>query len=68
MREWEADDNYRSFRKLVNGFSPVNDAAERAVKFASDFNGRITRNAEQHAGMLQGIEMHRRLRPKATKK
>ena len=51
----------------MNGFSPVNDAAEWAVKFASDFNGRITRNAEQHAGMLQAVEMHRRTHAKPRK-
>ena len=34
--EWEW-----SFRKLVNGFTPLNDAAERAVKFGSDFNSVI---------------------------
>ena len=39
--EWEIDDNFRSFRKLVNGFTPLNDAAERAVKFGSDFNSVI---------------------------
>ena len=66
--EWGSDGNYQSFQKLVNGFSPVNDAAERAVKFASDFNGRITRNTEKHAGMLQGVEMHRRTHAKPTKK
>ena len=67
MNEWAEDDNYASFRNLVNGFSPVNDAAERAVKFASDFNGAITRNPEQHEAMLQGVEAHRRAHPKATK-
>ena len=40
--KWASDGNYKLFRELVNGFLPVNDAAERAVKFASDFNGRIT--------------------------
>ena len=65
--EWMGDDNYSDFQKLVNGFSPVNDAAERAVKFASDFNGAITRNPKRHADMLQGIEGHRRDHPKATK-
>lgn len=67
-REWAADENYADFRKLVNSFSPVNDVAERAVKFASDFNGKITRNDKQHEGMMQGIEAHRRANPKPTKK
>ena len=38
-----SDDSYQCFKYLVNGFSPVNDAGEHTVKFASDFNGAITR-------------------------
>lgn len=53
---------------MVNGFSPMNDAAERAVKFASDFNGKITRSDKQHAGMLQGIDQNREVQSKPTKK
>ena len=66
--KWEDDANFQDFRKLVNGFSPINDAAERAVKFVSDFNGKITRDEKQHADMLQGIEQHRHNQPKATSK
>ena len=65
--EWNADGNYQDFRALVNGFSPLNDAGERAVKFAADFNGKITRNEEQHEAMLQGVEEHRHAFPKPTK-
>ena len=53
--DWGSDGNYQSLMKLVNGFSPVNDAAKWAVKFSSDLNGRITGNAEKHASMLQGV-------------
>ena len=67
VSEWNNDENYHAFCTLVKGFSPVNDAAERAVKFASDFGGAITHNPEQHANMMQGIEAHRRAHPKATK-
>ena len=65
--EWASDDSYKLFCSLVDGFFPVNDAGERAVKFASDFNGKITLDPVQHQGMLQGIEKHRRNHPKATK-
>ena len=51
-KEWDGNDNYEAFKSLVNGFSPLNDAAERAVKFASDFNGAITRDEDEHKGML----------------
>lgn len=67
VENWHTNGNYHSFCALVNGFSPLNDAGERAVKFASDFNGAITRDNEQHQAMLQGIEAHRRAHPKPTK-
>ena len=38
------DENFWFFRKLVNGFSPLNDPAERAVKFCLDFNNILTHN------------------------
>ena len=66
--EWEGDENYKAFKSLVNAFSPLNDAAERAVKFASDFNGSITLDENEHKGMLQGIEAHQHSRPNATHK
>ena len=61
------DDNFRSFRKLVNGFTPLNDAAERAVKMGSDFNGVITYDRKRKADVLQLVEETRRECPKATK-
>ena len=66
--EWEDFPNYQEFRKLVNGFKPINDAAERAVKLVSDFNGRITRNPEQHEGLLLVVDENRHTEPKPTKK
>ena len=43
-------------RELVNGFNPLNDAAERAVKFGSNFNGVITYDLkhEVNGSSLQG--------------
>ena len=64
--EWEMDDNFRSFRKLVNGFTPLNDAAERAVKFGSDFEGVITHDRKRRANVLQLVEETHRECPKAT--
>ena len=68
VAEWDADESFRRFSFLVNGFTPVNDAGERAVKFASDFNGAITQDAKQHKAMLQGVQQHRRAYPKPTKR
>ena len=66
--EWEDLESFQDFRKLVNGFLPINDAAERAVKFVSDFNGKITRDPKQHEGLLQVVDVNRHDEPKATKK
>ena len=67
-KEWKSDANYSDFCTLVNGFTPLNDAAERAVKFGSDFSGKITHDVERKDAVLQVIEQHRRMHPKATKK
>ena len=61
------DDNFRSVRKLVNSFTPLNDAAERAVEFGSDYNGVITNDWKRKADVLQLVEEKRRECPKATK-
>ena len=68
VSDWEGDESYKRFCFLVDGLSPINDAGERAVKFASDFNGRITHNPKQHQAMMHGVQQHRRENPKATKK
>ena len=65
--EWETDANFQAFRKLVNGFTPLNDAAERAVKFGSDFNGVITHDRKRKADVLRLVEETRRECPKPTK-
>ena len=65
--EWNDDASYKSFKELVNSFSPVNDAGERAVKFASDFNGKITHDPVKHAALLQVVDKQRRNRFKPTK-
>ena len=68
VEEWSDDASYCHFKYLVEGFTPVNDAAECAVKFATDYHGKITHNTKQHQAMLQGIEEHRTNYPKPTKK
>ena len=55
-------------KDVVKSLASVNDAGERAVKFASDFNGLLTRNPAQHGAMLQGVEEVRRRRPVPQKK
>ena len=65
--ELETDANFQAFRKLVNGFTPLKDTAERAVKFGSDFNGVITHDRKRKADVLQLVEETRRECPKPTK-
>ena len=48
-------------------FKPINDAAERAVKFGSDFHNCLAQDPLQHQAVLQTVESHRREKPNATK-
>ena len=66
VNAWDDDENYQ-YSKLVNGFTPLNDAAERAVMFGSDFSGAITHDVKRKDVVLQVVEQHRHMHPKATK-
>ena len=63
-KKWNNEPNFKKFSKLVRGFSCTNDAAERGVKYASDFYQAITIDKGQHSAMLQGVKMHRRKNPR----
>jgi hypothetical protein len=65
--EWKSEVSYVKFCSTVNRFSPLNDAGERAVKFESDYHGLLDKDAVQHESVLQNVEEHRRMYPKATK-
>ena len=65
--EWESDQSYKRFFQLVKSLTPINDVGERAVKFSGDFYGRISLQAEQHQGLMQNVELHRRKLPTPRK-
>lgn len=48
-------------QKRVQALQVVNDIAERAVKLASDFNGKLTKDPDQEQFLLQVVEYHRSL-------
>ena len=52
---------------MVRAFTPLNDAAERAVKLGTDFHGSLAKDFHQHEAVLQNVEAHRREFPKPTK-
>ena len=65
--EWSQDSSYVRFKHLVRGFTPLNDAGERAVKLGSDFHGSLAKDSLQHQAVLQNVEAHRQNYPIATK-
>lgn len=60
---WPENEIYKEARQRVCALQVVNDVAERAVKLATDFNGRMTKDAQQEEFLLQVIEYHRQLKP-----
>ena len=53
--------------KFKNRLGESNDAAERAVKFGSDYNAVITHDLKRKADVMHLVEETRRECPKATK-
>ena len=45
--EWNNNASFIAFCQLIASLSTVIDAAERAVKFASDFNGSVMREPKK---------------------
>jgi hypothetical protein len=66
--EWSNDASFVKLGRLVSALRPVNDAAERLVKFGSDFTGVITKDEDVRQDILQEVELTRRAFPKATRK
>ena len=55
-------------RKIVTSLRVVNDAAERAVKFGSDFTQVMTKDEGNRQNILQSVELARRAFPHDTRK
>ena len=55
VAEWSADTTYLELKDIVTSLQVINDAAERAVKFGSDFTKVLTKSEdipECHKKML----------------
>ena len=68
MSEWDDDTSFQELKGLVTSLSVVNDAAERTVKFGTDFTQVRTKFEDRRQNILQCEELGRRAFPQATKK
>ena len=68
VESWNADASYQHLEGIVSSFHVINDAAERAVKFGTDYNAILTKNEGVRQDLLQTVELSRRVFPKATRK
>ena len=66
VSDWPRTESFQAFFSVVKGLQSLNDPAERAVKFGTDFHGRLAENTDQHQAVLQNVELHRRKRPKTV--
>ncbi|QQP55733.1 Uncharacterized protein Cc8K152 [Caligus rogercresseyi] len=68
VNEWPNDDSYVKLREIVTSLRVVNDAAERSVKFGTDFTQVMTKSEDSRQNILQTVELARRAFPRATRK
>ena len=68
VNEWPNDDSYIKLREIVTSLRVVNDAAERSVKFGTDFTRVMTKSEDSRQNILQTVELARRAFPRATRK
>ena len=63
---WGDDHFFVQLKLIVTSLEVINDAAERTVKFGSDFGEAITKNKMQRQDILL-VELNRRMYSEATK-
>ena len=51
-------DDFKASCKTIRALGVVNDAAERAIKLATDFDEVLTKNEEQRQLLYQVVEYH----------
>lgn len=56
---WPTFESFEVAKRFVHTVKVVNDAAERNVKFYSEYSSILTDNEEQRASLLQAVEKHR---------
>jgi len=65
--EGQSSNSYCELSNIVSMLKVVNDAAERTVKFGSDYTDAITKNEARRQAILQEVELSRKSYPKSTK-
>ncbi len=68
MKAWEGDASYVEVKAIVSALRVTNDAAERGVKFGTDFTQVLTKSEERRQDIIQTVELARRAFPRATRK
>ncbi|QQP50580.1 Uncharacterized protein FKW44_011620 [Caligus rogercresseyi] len=63
VTQWASDSTFIELSGIVTSLQVVNDAAERAVKFGSDFTKVLTKSEKQRQNILQAVELSRRAFP-----
>jgi len=67
VEKWSESFDYCIAEHFVSTLKTVNNAAERGVKFMSDFANHITTDSVQRAALQQAVEHHRKMDPDSTK-
>lgn len=65
---WKRDSSYQAALGKVKNLKVTNDIAERAVKLAEMYNGKITRTEDQFQNLLQSVTQNMETFSKCNKK
>lgn len=58
--EWAGEESFDKLSRLINNLRSTNDTAERAVKLATDFNNKLTKDPVQRQGLLVTVANDRK--------
>jgi len=64
---WSEQTSYQEAKKVVQSLKVVNDAAERGIALATNFNSSLTKREDDKQLLFQMVEMHRKRLPDPTK-
>lgn len=67
VEDWTSDPRYQEGEAHVNGLKVLNDAAERAMALITNYHNVVTKDESQRQYLLQSMEFHQNVYPKATK-
>lgn len=64
---WESNAKFKECYETLSKINVVNDGAERAVRIAIEYNGRITKNEQQLQYLLVGSDIYKKKFPDCRK-